>query len=108
MTSSHVTAKLANQRKPQRYHVSPMSDGQIMVQSAKSIGTFDFRTRQGILNTRGCYFIHLHPSLGARRHEFPADFVAECLAECPALDSISTLHVSEGLIVHVENTVQVI
>lgn len=100
----YVTAKIDRMRKPQDFRVSPMSDGRVMVQSAKSIGTFDFRTREGVLNTRGCYFPHLHPALGARPYVFPADFVRACLDACPALDSVTQYH---GGAIIVENTVRV-
>lgn len=84
---AYVNAKLANQRKVQHYLVSPTSDGRIMVQSDKSIGMFDFRTRQGVLNTKGCYFPHLSAYMGAKPYEYPRAFVSACLEVCPALDS---------------------
>lgn len=86
----HVVGKLAKMRKPQDFIVSPRSDGTIQVQSDKSIGVFDFRTRKGVLNTKGCYFPHLSKMLGAVEFEFPADFVKACLAACPAQDSETT------------------
>ena len=101
----YVTAKIGNMRKPQRFHVSPTDDNRIMIQSDKSIGLFDFRTRQGILNTKGSYFPHLNPSLGAKRYEFPAEFVQACLEACPALDSVSVLG---GGVAYVDNTVKII
>lgn len=88
----YVTAKLGRQRKEQRYLVSPTSDeGVLMVQSDKAIGTFDFRSRMGRLNIKGCYFPHLSPMLGAEEYEFPVEFVTECLRVCPALDSVISL-----------------
>jgi hypothetical protein len=98
-----VTAKLANQRKERDWLVSPCDDGTIIVQADGCIGQFDFRTRKGILNLRGGYFVHLHPQLGAQRYEFPANFVRECLEACPALDSQTSL---AGGAVIVENTVR--
>lgn len=83
----HVVGRLAAMRKPQEFLVRPVADGSVYVQSDKSTGRFDFRTRRGVLNTRGTSFAHLSPVLGAVAFEFPADFVAACLAACPALDS---------------------
>lgn len=100
--TARVVAKIANMRKPQDFSVSPMSDGRIMVQSDKSIGTFDFRTCKGVLNTKGCHFPHLHPALGAAEFEFPPEFVKECLTACPALDSVSDVG---GVLIH--NTIEV-
>lgn len=98
-----VVGKLAKMRKPQKFSVHPRSDGTIQVQSDKSIGVFDFRTRKGVLNTKGSYFPHLSPALGAVEFEFPADFVKACLAACPAQDSETT---RGG--VTIVNTIQVI
>jgi hypothetical protein len=85
----YVTAKLHTMRKPQRFHVSPMSDGRILVQSDKSIGVFDFRTCEGVLNVKGHYFPHLNRALGAMAFTFPLEFVTECLEASPALDSVT-------------------
>jgi hypothetical protein len=85
-----VRGKLANMRKPQTFIVQPASDGTIYVQSEKSTGKFDFRTRKGVLNTRGTTFAHLTPMLGAVEFEFPTDFVKACLEACPAQDSETT------------------
>lgn len=82
-----VVGKLGKMRKARRWHVSPVDDGSIMVQGEGCIGQFDFRTRAGVLNTRGGYFIHLARVAGAVPFEFPAEFVAACLEACPALDS---------------------
>lgn len=101
-TDGYVEAKLGRMRKAQRFHVSPMSDGRLMVQSDRSIGVLDFRTGEGRLCVTGCYFPHLAL---ARPFSFPADFVRECLAACPALDSETVL---AGGAVIIANTVQVI
>jgi hypothetical protein len=42
------------------------------------------------LNTKGEYFPHLSPALGAKPYEFPAEFVRLALEACPGLDSEST------------------
>jgi len=99
---ARVEAKLARMRKPQSFIVMPMDDGRIMVQSDKSIGVFDY-SGHGVLNTKGCYFPHLTKFMGAVEFDFPPEFVRECLAVCPALDSIEDIG---GVIV--ENTVRVV
>jgi hypothetical protein len=84
---SYVTAKLARMRKAQEFSVMPVEDGEeLIVQSDKSIGRFNFRTGAGVLNTKGAYFPHLSKFLGAEPFTFPAEFVAECLQACPSLD----------------------
>lgn len=99
----HVRGKLGRQRKPQEYVVLPRSDGKILVQADTAIGTFDFRTRKGVLNIKGSTFAHLGTFLGAEPYEFPAEFVRLALEACPAQDSETT---RGG--VTVVNTVQVI
>lgn len=84
---TRVDYKLGRMRKPQSFTVQPTSDeGVLIVQSDKSIGMFDYRTGEGVLNTHGCYFPHLSIRAGAERFTFPADFVTACLAACPSLD----------------------
>lgn len=84
----HVTAKLHTMRKPQEFSIRPSSNGtHLFIQSDKSTGRFDFRTGKGVLNTKGTTFLHLNPALGAFEYQFPAEFVAECLSQCPPLDS---------------------
>jgi hypothetical protein len=85
-----VRGKLATMRKPRDWSVSPVDDGSIMVQADGAIGQFDFRSRKGILNTKGEYFPHLSPALGAKPYEFPAEFVRLCLEACPGLGSESS------------------
>ena len=105
---SRVEAKLHTMRKPQSWYVSPTSDGRVMVQSDKSIGMFDFRTREGVLNVKGCYFPHLNRVLGAFPYTFPEEFVRACLEACPALDSTSVLRGTNGTVVaYVHNTVEI-
>lgn len=99
----YVYAKLANMRKPQEFIVRPASDGSIYVQSDKSTGRFDFRTRRGVLNTKGTTFLHLTPMMGALEYEFPVEFVVDCLAACPALDSEEEIGS-----VTMRNTIQII
>src|SRR5437016_3286026 len=72
-----VEAKLANMRKAQHFVITRDQHGHYMVQSSKSIGEFDGKGR-GVLNTKGCYFMHLGTSLGARAFTFPAEFLQEC------------------------------
>lgn len=85
-----VVGKIGNLRKERTFSVQPQSDGNICVQADGVIGVFDFRTRKGVLNTKGGYFPHLSAALGARPFEFPAEFVAACLEACPAQDSETT------------------
>lgn len=85
-----VRGKLAAMRKPRDWSVSPVDDGSIMVQADGAIGQFNFRSRKGILNTKGEYFLHLSPALGAKPYEFPAEFVRLCLEACPGLGSESS------------------
>lgn len=79
------TAKLATMRKPQDFTVYPGGpDEVVQVQSDRAIGRFDPQTGVGVLNWRGSsakYGVHLSKFLGAEDFTFPADFVAECLAE---------------------------
>lgn len=98
-----VKGKLGTQRKEVTWSVQPCSDGTIIVQSDKAIGQFDFKTRKGVLNIKGCYFLHLNAVLGAKPYEFPAEFVKLALEACPPLDS----EISRGGIT-VMTTVQVI
>lgn len=97
-----VTAKLGKMRKEQEFCVRPGSDGSIFIQSDKSTGRFDFRTRKGVLNTKGTSFVHLTPAGGAIPFEFPQEFVTACLDACPGLDSETTI----GRVT-LRNTVQV-
>lgn len=73
-----VSAKLANMRKPQEFMVTMSDKGNIMIQSSKSIGMFNPETGKGLLNVKGCYFVHLSTLGGAKPYEFPAEFIAEC------------------------------
>lgn len=99
---TYVTAKLGKMRKPQTFHVSPMSDGNVMIQSAKSIGTIDPHTGRGRLNTAGPYFPHLAV---AAAFQFPAEFVTEVLDACPPMGSVTVLG---GGVCTVINTIEVI
>lgn len=78
--NNYVHAKLGNMRKEQEFIVYPTSDkGNVIVQSDKSIGSFDTKTGIGVLNTKGCYFPHLNAFCGAQPFTFPADFVVKCI-----------------------------
>lgn len=99
-----VSAKLGNMRKPQDFIVLPVKRGDdplLMIQSDKSIGIFNYRTGEGKLNTKGCYFPHLAM---AKPFTFPMDFVADCLEAAPSLGG--TTEIAPGIII--QNTVQVI
>lgn len=98
--NNHVTAKLANMRKPQEFSVMPRSDNTIQVQSERAIGAFDPKTGAGRLNTKGCYFPHL---AAATPYQFPPEFVEQCLRACPSHGGETDLG---GLVVR--HTIQVI
>jgi hypothetical protein len=78
----HITAKLGNMRKPQEFIVYP-GEGDLIVQSDKSIGKFNRETGKGVLNTRGAYFPHLTMILGAKEYQFPMEFVIACVLAQP-------------------------
>ncbi len=79
-----VSAKLGNMRKPQSFVVYPGKEGEdLIVQSDKSIGQFNRETGKGILNTKGCYFLHLTKLLGAQEYQFPMEFVIACVLAQP-------------------------
>ena len=83
-----VTAKLANMRKAQEFVVYPASTRKdsIIIQSDHAIGEFNPITGKGILNCKGSgykYFMHLNEMMGAIPFDFPAEFVAECIAVQP-------------------------
>jgi hypothetical protein len=79
ISNRQVIAKLGNMRKPQQFIVYPRKNGEnITIQSDKSIASFDPHTGLGYLNTKGSYFMHLHPALGAVSYTFPHDLVALC------------------------------
>lgn len=69
------TARLGNMRKPQTFVTYPRKSAQehVVIQSGKAIGQFHPVTGQGVLNVKGCYFLHLSATLGARPFTLPAD-----------------------------------
>lgn len=76
--------KLGNMRKPQDFSIYPEGDdGKILIQSNKSIGSFDKVTGEGLLNTKGCYFMHLNTFMGAKPYTLPADILKEVVANIP-------------------------
>lgn len=77
----HITAKLSNMRKPQDFIVWRTDKGRYIIQSDKSIGWFGDDSK-GMLNTKGSYFPHLSPTLGAKPYTFPPTFVIDCIAAC--------------------------
>lgn len=96
-----VTATLGTMRKPRRWHVQPTSNDLLIVQADGAIGLLDWRTGKGKLTTQGGYYPHLAL---ARPFDFPADFVAACLAACPSQGGETAL--AGGSIV-VKHSVQV-
>lgn len=79
----YVEGKFGNMRKPQRFVVTLSDKGNFIIQSHKSIGKFDMKTGEGILNTTGSYFHHLSALLGAKPYTFPQEFVSECCRAFP-------------------------
>lgn len=78
-----VFGKFLKMRKPQGFVVYPISKESpdiIIVQSDKSIGSFDKTTGKGVLNTKGAYFYHLQ---SGQLFTFPPDFVKECVEVQP-------------------------
>jgi hypothetical protein len=101
-----IEAKLGAMRKPQSFIVSPTNDDRtVIIQSDKSICRIEFATRKAILNTKGSYFPHLHPSLGAKLVLLPQEFISAVLDLCPAEGSQTSL---AGGAVIVENTIRII
>lgn len=83
-----VEGKLGKMRKTRTWSVMPTSEeGRLIVQADGAIGTFDFRTGKGRLNTKGEYFPHLAV---AAPFDFPPEFVRACLEACPSLDGETT------------------
>lgn len=78
MNPRYVSAKLGNMRKPQEFIVSAYDNGDLQVQSDKSIGEFDPNTGIGKLTTKGPYFHHL---AFATPYQFPPEFVEACKAK---------------------------
>ncbi len=72
-----VTAKLGSMKKAKDFVVQRDQKGHYLVQAKNVIGKFDGKGR-GLLNTKGGYFHHLTPFLGAKAYMFPADFVQQC------------------------------
>lgn len=82
-------AKLANMRKPQEFVVYPRKNhaDTIKIQSDKSIGQFDPVTGEGVLNTKGQYFVHL--AMGVP-YTLPADVLALAL-QCGVVNDSGTI-----------------
>jgi len=78
---AEVSYKLGSMRKPQGFVVFEDESGDMIIQSEKSIGRIG-KDGKGILNIKGCYFMHLAKFLGAVDFEFPADFIEKCKAVC--------------------------
>jgi len=84
----YVPAKLGGMRKPQTFFPHRTSNGTVVVQSDKSIGTIDLVTGAGKLNTKGCYFVHL---AAAQPFQFPPEFVEAVKQAIGVFDSLSTV-----------------
>lgn len=86
-----ITAKLDTMRKEQDFCILTDDQDNIVIQSDKRFGRFNFRTGNGYLSTKGNTSLHLHPSLGGKRFTFPPEFVAECLRLAAPQDSTVSL-----------------
>lgn len=98
MGFKHVTAKLGNMRKPQTFVVTLSDKGNFIIQSDKSIGRFDMISGEGVLNTKGSYFVHLSPSLGAVPYTFPQELVSECCAAFPLSHDVIGATAETGIV----------
>lgn len=79
----HVTAKLAGMRKPDEFVVYPAKpeDTHLIVQGDRTIGKFDRKTGEGVINWRGSnhkYQPHLTAAGGAEPYTYPLSFVLQC------------------------------
>ena len=76
MNFKEVNLKLANMRKEQGFIIQDVNNSELFViQSDKSIGSFNKETGKGKLNTSGKYFPHL-------AYAKPCDLTQEQLQKC--------------------------
>lgn len=99
----HVTAKLHTMRKAQEFSCMPMSSGEIMIQSDKSIGVYNRETGKGRLCVKGSYFHSL--ALYGFKFDFPEDFRAQVAEVLPDPNGETSLG---GGAVIMKNTVTVV
>lgn len=80
-----IQAKLGKMRKPQEFIVYPKQEGsnRVVIQSDKAIAAFNPDTGKGLLNIKGCYFVHLNHLAGAIDYQFPKDFIEACIEARP-------------------------
>lgn len=72
---SSITLKFGNMRKAQDFTIYPFKEGdkQVIIQSDKAIAQIDPQNGGMTYNTKGCYFPHLNPMLGAQKGVLPPD-----------------------------------
>lgn len=71
-----ISLKFGNMRKAQDFTLYPFKEGdkEIIVQSQKSIARINPTNGEMLYNTKGCYFHHLQPFLGAQKGQLsPVD-----------------------------------
>ncbi|RLI84083.1 hypothetical protein DRP07_02255 [Archaeoglobales archaeon] len=73
--SGRVVVKLGRMRKPDSLLVMKTDKGNLIAQGSRIILKVDPATRKGVYNTKGSYFPHLSPVLGAKEAVFPEEFV---------------------------------
>ncbi len=80
-------------RKPQEFCIQPLkaTDTTVTIQSDKAIGRFDLKTGKGMLNTKGCYFPHLNPALGAVEYTLSEEDLTEIKKRLKAAGSVIRL-----------------
>lgn len=79
--------KFDNMRKPQEFVVLTTDGDDLIVQSDKRFGRFNFRTGEGRLSTKGNSTIDLHPIRGGIDFTFPPEFVTACLEAAAPKDA---------------------
>ena len=71
--------KFPSRRKEERFVALPEdSEGDVVIQSDKSIASINLKTGEGMLNAKGSgskYFVHLSEALGAEKVKFPKRLV---------------------------------
>jgi len=71
-----VVAKIGKQRKPRGFIAYFVDDGTLIAQDDGTILQFvDLDNNVAIYNTKGEYFFHLDPKMGAKIGRFPDEFV---------------------------------
>ena len=81
-----VVWKFPNRRKAESFSVYPEQNGEVVIQSSKTIAQINLKTGKGILNAKGSngkYFMHLNELLGAERYTFKSKLIAMIKSNTP-------------------------